>query len=63
MDRELIEGLSNLSASLDKISEALSKRDEPKSATAAALKMGEFEKQIKEISMSIVEVKKILRSY
>jgi len=58
MDRELIEGLSNLSASLDKISEALSKRDEPKSATAAALKMGEFEKQIKEISMSIVEVKK-----
>jgi hypothetical protein len=58
MDRELIEGLSNLSASLDKISEALSKREEPKSATAAALKMGQFEKQIKEISMSIIEVKK-----
>ncbi len=58
MDKELIEGLSNLSNSLDKISEALSKKGEAKSASATALQMGEFDKQIREISSSIVEVKK-----
>jgi hypothetical protein len=57
MDKELIEGLSNLSNSLDKISEALSKKGEAKSASATALQMGEFDKQIREISSSIVEVK------
>jgi hypothetical protein len=58
MDKELIAGLSNLSESLDRIAEVLSKKEEPKSATAMALKMGEFDKQIKEISVSITEIKK-----
>jgi HPt (histidine-containing phosphotransfer) domain-containing protein len=58
MDKELIEGLSNLSNSLDKISEALSKKGEAKSASVTALQMGNFDKQIKEISQSIIEVKK-----
>ncbi len=57
MDRELIEGLSNLSASLDRIYEALTRSGDPKSATAAALKMGNFEEQIKQITMSIVQIK------
>ena len=58
MDKELIEGLSNLSNSLDKISEALSKKGEAKSASVTALQMGNFDKQIKEVSQSIIEVKK-----
>ena len=58
MDKELIEGLSNLSKSLDKISEVLAKKEEPKSSSVAAMQMGEFDKQIKEISLSITEIKK-----
>jgi hypothetical protein len=57
MDKELIAGLSNLSESLDRIAEVLRKKEEPKSATAMALKMGEFDKQITEMSKSIVSIK------
>ena len=53
MDKELIAGLSNLSESLDRIAEVLSRKEEPKSATAMALKMGEFDKQIVEISKNV----------
>ena len=57
MDKELIAGLSNLSESLDRIAEVLSKKEEPKSATAMALKMGEFDKQITEISKNVISIK------
>jgi hypothetical protein len=57
MDKELIAGLSNLSESLDRIAEVLSKKEEPKSATAMALKMGEFDKQIVEISKNVISIK------
>jgi hypothetical protein len=57
MDKELIAGLSNLSESLDRIAEVLSKKEEPKSATAMALKMGEFDKQIIEISKTVISIK------
>ena len=58
MDKDLIVGLSNLSESLDRIADALSKKGESKTATGAAMQMGEFDKQIREISSSITEVKK-----
>jgi len=58
MDKDLIVGLSNLSKSLDKIADALSKKKDPKTATAAALQMGRFDKQLRQISSSITNVKR-----
>ena len=58
MDKDLIIGLSSLSESLDRIADALSKKGDPKTATATALKMGQFDKQIREISNSITIIRK-----
>lgn len=57
MDKELLASLNNLSESLDRIAEVLLKKD-TKSATGAALKSGDFSKQISQISVGIREIRK-----
>jgi hypothetical protein len=58
MDKELLQALNNLSESLEKLAETLGKKDEPKSATGAAVQMGSFEKQIKKIHNGVTSIKK-----
>lgn len=58
MDKRLLDGLNNLSLALEEIADTLKDKKEPNSATAKALKSGDFIKEIKEIN---VGVKKLLK--
>lgn len=59
MDKQLLDGLDNLSEALIMIAEALEKKNtNSNSATANALVSGDFTTQIKEINVSIKSIKK-----
>lgn len=59
MDKQLLDGLDNLSEALVMIAEALEKKNESSnSATTNALVSGDFTTQIKEINVSIKSIKK-----
>lgn len=53
MDKKLLNALNNLSESLEMISDALNSKEESTSSTGAALKGGNFGKQLQEINASI----------
>lgn len=57
MDKKLLSALDNLSTSLEKIGEILASKKDPKSATAQAIKGGNFVDQISKISEGIKEIK------
>ena len=50
MDKKLLDSLSNLSLALEDIAAALKDKSEAQSATAKAMKGGDFVKEIKEIN-------------
>jgi hypothetical protein len=59
MDKQLLDGLDNLSEALVMIAEALVKKGQNNnSATTNALSSGDFSKQIKEINIGILSIKK-----
>ena len=58
MDRELIASLSNLSFALEKVAESLADKSKLTSNAGSVLQKGEFDKQIREISNSITEVRR-----
>ena len=59
MDKQLLDGLDNLSEALVMIAEALDKKGQgSNSATTNALVSGDFTKQIKEINTGILSIKK-----
>ena len=59
MDKQLLDGLDNLSEALVMIAEALEKKgQQSNSATTNALSSGDFSKQIKEINTGIISIKK-----
>jgi len=68
MDQKLLDALSNMSSALEQIAAALKKGkdDGSDSATTAALKGGDFVKQIKEINIGVkqlqIDTKKILKN-
>ena len=53
MDKKLLDCLSNLSFALEEIANALNDKEEPKSATAKAIKSGDFISEITEINVGI----------
>ena len=58
MDQKLLESLNNLSIALMEISDALKDKSEAQSATAKAMKGGDFIKEIKEINKGVVQLQK-----
>lgn len=58
MDKKLLNALDNLSNSLEMIAEALQSKEEAASSTGAALKQGDFGKQLQEINAGIKLIKK-----
>jgi hypothetical protein len=66
MDQKLLDALSNMSAALEQIAEALKDKKGSKSATTEALQGGDFVKQIKEIDVGVkqlqADTKKILKN-
>ena len=50
MDKKLLQALDNLSDSLEMIADALKSKEESTSSTGAALKEGDFGKQLQEIN-------------
>lgn len=57
MDKQLLKALDNLSDSLEQIAEALASKKEGTSATGAALKGGDFGKQLEAINTGIQSIK------
>jgi len=58
MDQKLLESLNNLSFALQEISDALRDKSEAQSATAKAMKGGDFIKEIKEINKGVIQLQK-----
>ena len=58
MDKRLLDSLNNLSIALQDISDSLKSKSEAKSATAKAMKGGNFSKEIKEINIGVIQLKK-----
>ena len=58
MDKKLLDSLNNLSIALQDISDSLKSKSEAKSATAQAMKGGDFSKEIKQISVGVIQLKK-----
>ena len=58
MDKKLLDSLNNLSLALTEISDALKSKSEASSATAKALKGGDFIKEIKEINVGVKQLQK-----
>jgi len=58
MDKKLLDGLSNLSLALEDIAAALKDKSEAQSATAKAMKGGDFVKEIKEINVGVKALQK-----
>jgi len=58
MDKKLLDSLNNLSIALQDISDSLKSKSEASSATAQAMKGGDFSKEIKEISVGVIQLKK-----
>ena len=56
MDQELLSALNNIGDALEKLSEALNK-DGAKSDVAQSLQVGDFGKQLEEISVGIKSIK------
>jgi hypothetical protein len=58
MDKKLLDSLNNLSIALQDISDSLNSKSEASSATAKAMKGGDFGKEIKEINIGVIQLKK-----
>jgi hypothetical protein len=58
MDKKLLDSLNNLSIALQEISDALKSKGEATSATAKAMKGGDFIKEIKEINIGVKQLQK-----
>ena len=58
MDKKLLDSLSNLSLALEGIAAALKDKSEAQSATAKAMKGGDFVKEIKEINVGVKALQK-----
>lgn len=58
MDQKLLESLGNLSLALEEIATALKDKSEAQSATAKAMKGGDFIKEIKEINKGVIQLQK-----
>ena len=58
MDKKLLDSLNNLSLALEDIAAALKDKGEANSATAKALKGGDFIKEIKEINVGVKQLQK-----
>jgi hypothetical protein len=58
MDKKLLDSLSNLSLALEDIAAALKDKGEAQSATAKAMKGGDFVKEIKEINVGVKALQK-----
>lgn len=58
MDQKLLESLGNLSLALEEIASALKDKSEAQSATAKAMKGGDFIKEIKEINKGVIQLQK-----
>ena len=58
MDKKLLDSLSNLSLALEDIASALKDKSEAQSATAKAMKGGDFVKEIKEINVGVKALQK-----
>jgi hypothetical protein len=58
MDKKLLDSLNNLSLALEDIASALKDKSETNSATAKALKGGDFIKEIKEINVGVKQLQK-----
>jgi len=58
MDKKLLDSLSNLSLALEDIAAALKDKSEAQSATAKAMKGGDFVKEIKEINVGVKALQK-----
>ena len=58
MDQKLLDALGNLSLALEQISTSLKDKSEAQSATAKALKGGDFIKEIKEINIGVKQLQK-----
>ena len=58
MDKKLLDSLGNLSLALEDIADALKSKSEAKTATAKALKGGDFIKEIKEIQVGVKQLQK-----
>jgi len=58
MDKKLLDSLNNLSIALQDISDSLNSKSEASSATAKAMKGGNFTKEIKEINIGVKQLQK-----
>ena len=58
MDKKLLDSLNNLSIALQDISDSLKSKSEASSATAKAMKGGNFGKEIKEINIGVKQIQK-----
>jgi len=58
MDKKLLDSLNNLSIALQDISDSLKSKSEASSATAKAMKGGNFTKEIKEINIGVKQLQK-----
>lgn len=58
MDKKLLESLNNLSLALEDIASSLKSKGEAQSATAKAMKGGDFVKEIKEINVGVKQILK-----
>lgn len=58
MDKKLLDSLNNLSLALQDISDSLKSKSEASSATAKAMKGGNFTKEIKEINIGVKQLQK-----
>jgi hypothetical protein len=58
MDKKLLDSLNNLSLALESISDALKDKGEAQSATAKAMKGGNFITEIKEINIGVKQLQK-----
>lgn len=58
MDQRLLESLGNLSLALEEIALALKDKREAQSATAKAMKGGDFIKEIQEINLAVKDIQK-----
>jgi len=58
MDKKLLDSLNNLSLALEDIAASLKSKSEAQSATAKAMKGGDFVKEIKEINVGVKQLLK-----
>lgn len=58
MDKKLLDSLNNLSLALESIAASLKDKSEAQSATAKAMKGGDFIKEIKEINVGVKQLQK-----